>query len=308
MTSMGGDTNKGLLLPYFNGDPNNFKGWWIRFKAYATIKNFCPAIQRTKETDLPATEDTDVTSDKPKKAARDRNLLDIACLTAAFQDDGLLNMIEQAMTSDWPSGLAYLVVDELFKRYRPVDIISRVEMRTKLNHVTMKADEDPKTLFDQLASIQSAYNDATRKIDTYDLIAVVLEKAPEQYKSILTAEQRNKGTNLTLADLRSCMNDLYRTRSPNMTSSKKESEVSLVASSTKFNYICGYCKKSGHMARECRKKKADLTKSDERKPKNLRPCRHCGGNTWTTNAGNCLRTRTADQPTGSPRTETRLPT
>jgi hypothetical protein len=75
----------------------------------------------------------------------------------------------------------------------------------------MKADEDPRTLFNQLASIQSAYNNAARKIDQDDLIAVVLEKAPEKYKSILTAEQRSKGANLTLTDLNSCMHDLYRT-------------------------------------------------------------------------------------------------
>jgi gag-polypeptide of LTR copia-type len=276
MSSTGADTNKGLLLPYFDGDPNKFKGWWMRFKAYATIKNFAPAIDRTKEADLPDTEATDVSSDKSKKAARDRNMMAIACLTASFQDDGLLNMIEQSMTMDWPSGLAYVVVDELFKRYRPVDIISRVEMRTKLNHVSMKAEDDPKTLFDQLASIQSAYNDATRKIDPDDLIAVVLEKAPEQYKSILTAEQRSKGTKLTLAHLRSCMNDLYRTRNPNVTS-KNENEVSLAATATKFNGICGYCKKPGHMARDCRKKKSDLNKNDGNKSKTLRPCRHCGG-------------------------------
>jgi hypothetical protein len=117
------------------------------------------------------------------------------------------------MTQQWPSGLAYLVVDALYKRYRPVDIIMRVEMRTRLNQFSMKTHEDPRTLFDQLASIQSAYNDAMRRIDPDDLIAVVLEKAPDEYKSILTAEQRIKGTNLTLEDLRSCMNDLYRTRS-----------------------------------------------------------------------------------------------
>jgi hypothetical protein len=163
MPTLGGDTNKGLLLPYFDGDPKNFKGWWMRFKAFAT---------------------------------------------AAFQDDGLLNMIEQSMTAKWPSGLAYDVVDELFKRYRPVDIICRVEMRSRLNQVTMSADEDPRAMFDQLASIQSAYNDAARKIDPDDLIAVVLEKAPAAYKSILTAEQRSKGTNLKLEDLRNCMNDL----------------------------------------------------------------------------------------------------
>jgi hypothetical protein len=179
------------------------------------------------------------------------------------------------MTAAWPSGLAYIVVDELFKKYRPVDIMSRVEMRTKLNHVSMKIDDDPRVMFDQLASIQSAYNDATRKIDPDDLIAVVLEKAPEHYKSILTAEQRSKGTSLTLHDLSSCMNDLYRARSPNKISNKTDVEMSLVAPTTKFQGICGYCKKPGHMARDCRKKKAEQTK--EAGSTSLRPCKHCGG-------------------------------
>jgi hypothetical protein len=57
----------------------------------------------------------------------------------------------------------------------------------------MEDDQDPRQLFNQLASIHSSYNTTTRKIDD-DQIAVVLEKAPDKYKSILTAEQRNKGT------------------------------------------------------------------------------------------------------------------
>ena len=97
-------------------------------------------------------------------------MIAIACLTASFQDDGLLNMVEQSMTSDWPSGLAYVVIDELFKKYRPVDMISRVEMRSRLNNVSMKANDDPRILFDQLASIQCAYNSTTRKIDPDDLM------------------------------------------------------------------------------------------------------------------------------------------
>jgi hypothetical protein len=269
---MGGDTNKGLLLPYFNGEPDKFKGWWMRFKAFATIKSFGPAIQRTKEAELPADESTNVSSDKPKQAAKNRNLMAIACLTAAFQDDGLLNLIEGSMTQQWPSGLAYLVVDALYKRYRPVDIIMRVEMRTRLNQVSMKTHEDPRTLFDQLASIQSAYNDAKRRIDPDDLIAVVLEKAPDEYKSILTAEQRVKGTNLTLEDLRSCMNDLYRTRSSKSTTDPNQIEVSLAAHQMKFNGVCGYCEKTGHSEEKCWHKNANRNKN-----KTLRPCIHCGG-------------------------------
>jgi hypothetical protein len=43
--------------------------------------------------DLPKDETTGVSTDKPKKLAKDRNLIAIACLTADFQDNGLLNLI-----------------------------------------------------------------------------------------------------------------------------------------------------------------------------------------------------------------------
>jgi hypothetical protein len=82
-------------------------------------------------------------------------------------------------------------------------------MRTRFSQVKMKAEDDPRIPFNQLATIQAAYNDATRQIDPDDFVAVVLEKAPEKCKSILTAEQRHKGTSLTLSDLNSCMNDLF---------------------------------------------------------------------------------------------------
>jgi hypothetical protein len=89
----------------------------MRFKSYTTIKNFSQATQRTVETkQLPASKATDVSSDKPKKAACERNLMAISCLIMAFQDDALLNMIEKSETSDWPSGLVYRVVNGLFKK------------------------------------------------------------------------------------------------------------------------------------------------------------------------------------------------
>jgi hypothetical protein len=150
------DSTKSLPLPLFDGEPAKFKSWWMKFKSFATIKNFAQVIQRTAEADLPATEATDVSSDNQKRLARQRNLMAVSCLTMAFSDDALLNIVEQSETADWPSGLAHIVIDELFKKYRPDDIISRVEMRTKLSQVNMNNEDDPRVLFSQLASIQSA--------------------------------------------------------------------------------------------------------------------------------------------------------
>jgi hypothetical protein len=52
---------------------------------------------------------------------------------------------------------------------------------------------------------------------------------------------------------------------------KEDNDISLAATTKfQFNGNCGCCKKPGHMAKECRKKKYDQCTD-------LRPCKHCGG-------------------------------
>ena len=75
-----------------------------------------------------------------------------------------------------------------------------------LNKVTMKKEQGASTLFEQLSAIQNHYNTATRQINEEDLITVVLDAAPDEYKSILTSEQRLKGNRLKLGDLEEVMN------------------------------------------------------------------------------------------------------
>jgi hypothetical protein len=165
----------------------------------------------------------------------------------------------------------------------------------------MKANDDPRILFDQLASIQSAYNDATRKIDPDDLSAMVLEKAPDGYKSLLTVEQRNKGNNLTLDDLRSCMNDLFRTLQSNKVakSTDNDLEVSLVASNSKFNGIYGYFQKTGHMTRDCRKKES-RAEHESKQCTEISPTMQTlrEASMWIADVRSCRRTQVDDQDPG----------
>jgi hypothetical protein len=125
-------STKSLPLPLLDGKPAKFSSWWMKFKSYGTIDNFSLAIQRTADTDLPPTEASAVSSDNKGRLARQRNLMAISCRTMAFSDAALLNVVEQSETSAWPSGLAHIIEIELCKKYTPDDIISRVEMRTRL--------------------------------------------------------------------------------------------------------------------------------------------------------------------------------
>jgi hypothetical protein len=66
----------------------------MRFKSYATTKNFSQAIQRVAETDLPDKGATDVSTDQVKKA---ENLMAVSWLTMAFQDDALCRAIHRTL-------------------------------------------------------------------------------------------------------------------------------------------------------------------------------------------------------------------
>jgi hypothetical protein len=86
------------------------------------------------------------------------------------------------------------------KRYHPIETISKVEMRQKLNHITMRKFRNLTLLFEKVASIQDQVLAPRLKIDEADLIAVFLDVAPVEYQSVLTAEQSLRKVELTLLD------------------------------------------------------------------------------------------------------------
>ena len=170
--------------------------------------------RKTIEADMPARENDpiDDTTDEGKKeaAAKKRNAVAVANFTMAFTSEGTMGLIYKATTTDWPSGLSHLIVRALMRKYRPQDTISRVELRQMLNSITMKKDADPATMFEQIASVENKYNTATKQIEEDDLVAVVLDSAPEKYQAVLTAEQRAQGNNLKLEHLETVMNQYWR--------------------------------------------------------------------------------------------------
>jgi hypothetical protein len=62
-------------------------------------------------------------------------------------------MIYESMSNDWPAGLTYVAVVQVFTEYSPDDRISRVELRTMLNGVSMRDAEDPSILVFEHVSV-----------------------------------------------------------------------------------------------------------------------------------------------------------
>jgi hypothetical protein len=84
-------------------------------------------------------------------------------LTLAFETAGKLNLVEEVKTSDWPGGLAHLVVAALFKKYHPQDTRARVELRQMLYKIKMKKNEVPTVLYERISRIVNKYNMTTMK-------------------------------------------------------------------------------------------------------------------------------------------------
>ena len=186
-------------MPMFDGAPKNFQIWWMRFVAYMMVDELNKVISKdVLDLDMPQSQaevlDESSKAGKKKIAAKNSNEVAMANLAMAFTSETMMGLVYKVMTTEWLSGLVHLVVKGLFKKYQPQDMVKLVELRQMLTKITMKKRLDPATLFEQIAAVENCYNTATRKIPQDELIAVVLDKSMMDYKSILTTEQRVKGT------------------------------------------------------------------------------------------------------------------
>ena len=254
--------NQSVKLPTFDGKPKNFTMFWMRFKAYGSVKGFLPALQVGGEATMPADEATALDPNDAEEAkqiaAKKRNAVAVASLTMAFTTQALMKHVNKACDDDWPSGLAHKIVKSLFAKYRPKDNITKVELRMMLNKVTMKANDEPDKLFEQLGEIQNY--DTNGSVDEADLMAVVFTVAPAKYQSVLSSLQLEKKEELTIEDMEEAMDQVWRQSGAAKKSDKDDNELALASqdqgkSGKKKNYRfkgnCNKCGKFGHKGVDC---------------------------------------------------------
>jgi hypothetical protein len=138
------------------------------------VCKFLAALKNGGEASMPSSDAVvmDIATEQGKMVAKakERNSLAMANLTMAFQTENLFGLIYKTMSTDWPGGLAHEVVVQLFNKYSPDDRISRVELRSMLNGVSMKNSEDLSVLFEQVSAIQNRYDTDVHHIDKEELI------------------------------------------------------------------------------------------------------------------------------------------
>ena len=155
--------------------------------------------------------------------------------------------------------------------YQPKDTVTEVELYERLLEVKMKPKEDQKTIFEQFASITNWYNSSAKKVPLEQQIAVILKAAPKEYASVLTSEQKAKGTTLKVSHLRAVMSQYYRAVHKKKGSKGDDDDDEMALASTnekgqsnsqkksscnnggkaKFNGDCNLCGKHGHKSTDC---------------------------------------------------------
>ena len=189
---MSSSSDRGLKCPTYDGKRSKFQQWWVQFKVHACMKGFADVLNEDLAVGLlkKKTDAIDLSDDKGKaqQLLKDMNMLAVANLTLALKNHKQLWLIYQAQSQEWPSGLAYKVVNALIEKYQPKDSLTKVELAEELGELKMGNKEHPSVLFERISEIENKYRFAGIQVYESDLIAKVLKIVPKDCKSVVTAE------------------------------------------------------------------------------------------------------------------------
>jgi len=146
-----------VSIPKFSGEDDDFCIWNLRAKAYAHRFGFASAMSATVEVNLPTAEGPGVGVDQ--QAAVDRNTKATSFLTAAMPNSQVINMMAAGLADpDWPNvAKAHLMIAYLKETFEDTSTLSKVGAKRDLENCTMKRDDNPKTLFEKLVTVQFKY-------------------------------------------------------------------------------------------------------------------------------------------------------
>ena len=95
-------------------------------------------------------------------------------------------MLMQAQTVDWPSGLASMVMKQLFDKFKPQDMVSLIDMNQLKQCIGLQTlESNPQSLFEQMAALENQFK---KRMDDSEKIAIAIEKLLVKYQPVLTAQ------------------------------------------------------------------------------------------------------------------------
>ena len=161
----------------------NFHTWWFYFQAFATVWKFVAAIGKLLEVHLPVSETVSLSMTMEvgdrQKASKKQNTITFANLTTALDSPSLIGMLMQAQTTNWSSGLASMVVKQLFDKFEPQNTVSLIDMNQLKQHIGLQTlESNPQSLFEQIAALENQFK---KRMDDSEKIAIAIEELPVEY-------------------------------------------------------------------------------------------------------------------------------
>ena len=252
-TTMEHSSDKTVKLPLFDGTVKSYQTWKMQLEFYAAIYGFTSALEKGGDPNMPASHDATIDETKAEgklqAKAKKTNLIAMGNLAMSFKTDTLVGIVNRSKSKEWPHGLAWKVMESLKKKFEPQDNISMVELRIELSKVSMKKNDNPEVIFDQISKIKNRFYE--ENITKADLVSAILAGIDPSYVETITNEMRRLGDEYEIEDLAFAANQVYRARNARKPNTGDDNnELTLSA----FGGTCFKCKKKGHKANACPEK------------------------------------------------------
>ena len=101
----------------------------------------------------------------------------------------------QAQMPAWPWGLASMVVNQLFEKYKPHNTVSMIDMnRLKQKIGLPMPDSNLQIMFEQIASLENQFKTPMMNSKT---IAIAIKKLLPEYQGVLMSKMSKEGRSIT---------------------------------------------------------------------------------------------------------------
>ena len=157
------ETPRQIIMPTFSGKKKDYDLWLGKFVAFCHVKTCGSSLVEKGDPDLPTDPENmskDADTKKLEEKAVIKNTLAMSYLTMVLTNASCQVMIHKSKIEN-PKyrqvGLAWVVMQKLKKKYKPVDKITEVELSARLKEVKMADDDEPEVLFNALAEINIAF-------------------------------------------------------------------------------------------------------------------------------------------------------
>jgi len=265
---------KAIRIIPFSGKKNDWRQWSRKFLAIVHRRGFKEYLDGTK------TITSTSSADEIQKNAQAYNEM-----LLAMSDDVSFGLVDESTTTLCPDGDAKLAWTKLQSKFESQTNASRGKLMNQFtNNKLRKLSQDPDVWISELELLRTRLQKMGSNIDESYIMIHIMNNLPSAYDNLIdNLEDKLEASTdpLTLESLREKLSEKYekikmRKRFKNDESDPDEDEKALFAGG-KFKGRCHYCRKFGHKASECRKKKNDNGQEATGKGRRFnRKCNFCG--------------------------------